>query len=371
MICVSTPDVMGDPDMPTALAALARPMGLAAAVLVLAVALAARSATAQDLPLVVFVTTGGTIAQKADPASGGAVPAVSGDALVAAVPGLDAIARTRVVPVANIDSRDMTPALWLAVAKAVNEALDDDAVAGVVVVHGTDTMQETAYFLDRIVSGDKPVVLTGAMRDASDPYPDGPDNLRDAALQAAAPSSRGRGVTVTLNGRIVGAAGVAKVQTDNVAAFGGGERGLLGVVDGLGVHWYGRPEPGPRFALPETLPDVAMVVDYPGSDGRLLDAAVADGAAGVVVVGYGIGNVSAGMFAGIERAATKGVPLLLTTRVPAGRIHPAYGGAGGGASLRDLGVVFGADVDPWKNRILMMLALGTERDRHTLEAVFR
>jgi L-asparaginase len=127
----------------------------------------------------------------------------------------------------------------------------------------------------------------------------------------------------------------------------------------------------PHFAVPASLPEVAMVVDYPGNDGRLLDAAVADGAGGIVVVGYGIGNVSKHVFAAVKRARAKGIPVLLATRAKEGRIYPAYGGDGGGASMRDLGVVFGTDVSPWKQRILLMLALGETSTAPELEAILR
>lgn len=325
---------------------------------------AADAAAEVARPKVAVVTTGGTIAQKTDPATGQAVPSIGGEALLESVPGLRDLAELELVEVASIDSRDMTPSLWLRIAQAVAQAADDPGTAGVVVVHGTDTMEDTGWFLELVRDTEKPIVLTGAMRDASHPAPDGPQNLLDAVRQAADPAAAGRGVTLTLNGRIVPAAAARKTDAGNVDTFAGGMQGILGTIEGGRVHWLARPERPLSFSLPDSLPAVPMVFDYPGNDGALMDAAAADPAtAGIVVVGYGIGNVSRPLFDAIGRARAKGIPVLVTSRVHHGRVRPAYGGPGGGDSLQKLGAILSPVGDPWKARIALMLALAETGSR--------
>jgi L-asparaginase len=321
-------------------------------------------------PTVAIITTGGTIAQKYDAEAGGLVPAISGEELVEAVPALKELAQLRVIPLVNIDSRDMTPELWLRLARLVNKTLADPAVTGVVVTHGTDTMEDTAYVLGLTVASDKPVVLTGAQRDASAPDADGPRNLLNAVRQAVDPEARGRGVTVNFDSKIYYAGPVTKCHTSHVNAFSAGHYGQAGEVDDERVTWFNRPERRPRLPIPDQLPKVDLIYAYPGADGRLIDAAVANGAEGVVVCGYGIGNVNLPVFRAIERARRKRVAVVLTTRVAEGRVYPVYGGEGGGTSMKDLGVVFGEDLLPWKARILLMLALAVTNDPAELQGCF-
>jgi len=153
------------------------------------VALSIQPAAAQELPTVVVLSTGGTIASMYDPVQGGYAPALTGEDLVRAVPGLDTIAQVEVVQVANVPSTNMTPALWLAVSRRAQEVFRRPEVAGAVVTHGTDTLEETAFFLDLAVASDKPIVVVGAQRAASEPDADGPGNLRDAILTVTAPDS--------------------------------------------------------------------------------------------------------------------------------------------------------------------------------------
>ena len=322
------------------------------------------------LPTVAIITTGGTIAQKYDADAGGAVPAVSGEALVEAVPALKELAHLRVFPLVNIDSRDMTPQLWLRLARLVAKTIADPTISGVVITHGTDTMEDTAYLLDLTLPDDKPVVITGAQRSASTPDADGPRNLLNAVRQAIDPEARSRGVTVNFDSKIFYARCVTKRHTNHVGAFAGGYCGQAGEIDDAQITWFNRPEPRPRFPIPNHLPRVDVVCVYPGADGRLIDSAIRHGADGVVVCGYGIGNVNLPVFKAIGRARRQGTPIVLTTRVPEGRVYPAYGGEGGGSSMKSLGVVFGEDLPPWKARIVLMLGLTVTDDPAELQGYF-
>lgn len=310
------------------------------------------------LPTVVVVTTGGTIAEKTDPTTGGAVPAVSGADLLAAVPGLAAVAKIEVVTYSNIDSSQMSPERWAGLSRAVGQALARPEVAGVVVTHGTDTMAEGSYFLDLTLPGDKPVVFTGAMNDASSPFPDGPGNLFNAVTQVCAPQAKNWGVTVTLNGYVNAARTVRKTQTTNVQTFESGEEGYLGYITGGKVTRFNDADNRKSLPLPETLPKVAFVSTFAGDDGSLVRHAVDDGAKGLVVEGVGAGNVNEAVYGAITYALSKGVVTVISTRVPNGAVEPIYGDAGGGLTLQDHGCILAGDLDGQKARLLLMLGIG-------------
>jgi L-asparaginase len=182
----------------------------------------------QELPKVVVLSTGGTIASKQDPVKGGYVPVLSGEDLVAAVPAIKKIAQIQVEQISNIPSPDMTPEIWLRLAGRVNELLAKPEIVGIVVTHGTDTLEETAYFLDLTTVSVKPVILVGAQRPASDSDSDGPRNLLDAIRVAIAPEAPSKGVMVVMNGQISAARDVTKTNTNRVETFRGLEFGQLG-----------------------------------------------------------------------------------------------------------------------------------------------
>jgi L-asparaginase len=326
---------------------------------------------AAQLPLVAIVTTGGTIAQKTDPKTGGAVPAVSGADLIAAVPGLAKAARIKVVEVCNIDSSQMTPAIWAKVSKAVDKELADPAVAGAVVTHGTDTMAEGAFFLDLTVSSKKPVVFVGAMRDASAVSPDGPANILNAVIQAASPQAKDWGVTVTLNQYVNAAWDVVKTNTTNVQTFNSGERGYLGYIQGGQVKRFRARGPRITLPIPAELPKVAFLSTFAGDDGSLVRYAVDQGAKGLVVEGVGAGNVNAQVYKAIQYALKKGVAVVITSRVFHGAVEPIYGDQGGGLTLEKAGCILGGALRGPKARLLLMLALPQAKPPADLKKYFR
>ncbi|MEH3156761.1 MAG: asparaginase [Gordonia paraffinivorans] len=270
---------------------------------------------------VVVLGTGGTIAAVDGP--GGAVPRVDvGDLVGTRDPAVEARS------VMAVDSSAMTPALQRRVLGAVAEALADPDVAGVVITHGTDTLEETAMLLDLTHADPRPVVLTGAQRPASDPDPDGPTNLTAAIAVARDPSARGRGVLVALGGSVLPARGVAKRSTTDVDAFAAAvlspARPLMPPVDA----------PGPR---------VDLLAAHPGMDVGLVDICVDRGAAGLVVAAYGSGNVHPDLADRLRAAVRAGVLVVVTTRLPDGPVVATYGGGGGAVDLTAAGVL----VSPW------------------------
>ena len=327
--------------------------------------------TAQELPVCQVIATGGTIASKINPATGAPEPALSGDDLIASVPGIDRVARIEVLNQARVPSTFMGPELWVELSRNVERALARPEVAGAIVSHGTDTLDETAFFLDLTVASDKPVVLTGAQRNASDFDFDGPRNLLNAARICAEPRARGKGAMLVLNSQINAAREVSKTHTSDVESFKSGDYGFLGNVDLDRVTFYRSPERRQHIPLKNgPLPRVDIVTTYGGNDGHAIAAAAANGAAGIVVAAGGIGNVNAPTYEAIKAALGQGVKVVISSRVPNGRVFPLYSSVGGGKTLKDAGALFADNLGPHKARILLMLALQHTRDNARLQASF-
>ena len=309
-------------------------------------------------PVVALIATGGTIAMKIDPVKKAPVPALSGEDLLATVPDVAKYAKVEVNNVSNVPSDYMDPARWVQLTKVVQDTLARPEVAGVIVSHGTDTLEETAWWLDLTVQSDKPVVLIGAQRNASEPDFDGPGNLIGAVRIAIDPQARAKGVMLAMNSQINAARDVTKTHTSNVETFKSGDFGFLGVVDFDRVTFARTPQRRQFIALrTETMPEVEIVSMYGGADGRLLRSAVDNGAKGIVVQALGWGNMNIPMFSAVKYALSKNIPVVISTRVPNGRVLPNYGWEGGGKTLVDAGAVMADDLSPAKARILLMLLL--------------
>jgi len=313
---------------------------------------------AADLPVVTMIATGGTIAMKIDPVLNAPVPAISGEDLVTTVPGIAKVAKIEVQNLANVPSEYMDPVLWVALQKAVVESLARPEVAGVIVSHGTDTLEETAYFLDLTVKSEKPIVLIGAQRNASEKDFDGSRNLLNAARTCVSPDARGKGAMIALNNQINAAREVTKTHTSDVETFKSGDFGFLGNVDNDRVVFYRAPLRRQHIPLvEEKLPYVEIVAMYGGADGAMVRAAAAAGAKAIVVQALGWGNVNIPMYEAIREAVAKKVAVIVSTRVQNGRVLPVYGNKGGGKTLKEAGAVMADNLSPQKARILAMLLL--------------
>ena len=322
-----------------------------------------------DRAVVHVLFTGGTISMRRDPVTGAALPALSGREIVARVPGLRREARLRLEDLARLPGPHVTPAWMWRLRRRVEEVLADPRVDGVVITHGTDTLEETAYLLDLTVAGPKPVVLTGAMRTYSDPGWDGPANLTAAVRTAAHPGASGRGTLVVVGDEIHAAARVRKAHTQRLDAF----RSALGPV---GVLDRGRPRfqapaaRGPVLRPHRLVTAVDLHVLASGSDDRLLRASLASGARGLVLEGTGAGNVPPAVLPGIRAALRSRVPVVVVSRCAEGRVAPLYGFEGGGQRLAEMGAVLAGDLGGPKARIRLMVALGLGSDPAAIRALF-
>lgn len=326
-----------------------------------------------QLPIVAVLSTGGTIASRQNSSLGGYEAVLTGEDLVIQVPGIQKVAQIQVEQISNIPSSDMTPKIWMLLSTRVNELLATPNIAGVVVTHGTDTLEETAYFLDLTATGSKPVILVGAQRPQSDADSDGPRNLLDAVRVAVSPEAANKGVLVVMNGQINCARDVTKTNTSQVETFRSPEFGRLGIVDKDGVWFYRAPLRRQTIAIGPgmELGRVEIIMNYSGADGLLIRRLVDTGDLnGLVIAGTGLGSVSSSMYDAIQEARIKGIPIVISTRVPSGRIFSLSAMKGSSLTLKQLGCVLADNLSPQKARVLLMLALTKTRDPAGLQEYF-
>jgi L-asparaginase len=313
--------------------------------------------------------TGGTISMRIDPATGAAVPALSGSEIVARVQGLRKEARITLEDYSRLPGPHVTPDWMWRLGAHVASALEDPGVDGVVIAHGTDTLEETAFLLDLTLDSPKPVVFCGAMRTVSEPGWDGPGNVMAAVRTAVHPESGGRGVLIAVGEEIHAAAEATKWHTQNLHAFRSAH-GPLAVVE-RGHIVYHRP---PFRTRPVRAKRLVSAVDLhvmaAGVDDALLRASIARGVRGLVLEGTGCGNVPPSILPGLREALAAGITVVLTSRCPEGRVTPAYGYEGGGKNLRELGVVFASELTGPKARIKLMVVLGLTSDPAEIRTLF-
>lgn len=320
----------------------------------------------QTPPRIALLATGGTIAgaQAQANAAGYKAGALPIGHLVDAVPGLTKLARIQAEQVASIGSQNMSHAVWAKLAGRIAELADDESIQGIVVVHGTDTLEETAYFLSLVAHTDKPLVLVGAMRPATALGAEGPANLYNAVALAASLEARGRGALVVMNEDIHYAREVQKIASMGICAFASPNRGRAGVMHGGKPHFYSRNTTRHSLDSEFTLsalqaagwPRVDIVYAHAGMDGLLVDA-LAGHAAGIVLAGVGDGNATDDALAALSRAAAAGVAVVRSSRTGSGLVAR-------GVEIDDDAMRFAAagELSPQKARILLMLALSVSRD---------
>jgi len=336
---------------------------LAAAVLLL---VGVGAAEAQDkLPLVKVVATGGTIANTP---SG----RLHAGEVADAIPALKKVARLEVEEVIRVGSSSITVENWLTLARRINEIFSrEPEVKGLVVTHGSNTVEETGYFLSLTVKSDKPVVLTAAQRQFTTLSSDSPKNFLQAVRVAVSDDARGKGALIVTNDVINAARDVSKNISYRVETYTSRDLGALGFVDEDRVTFYRAPIKQHTTATPfdvgllQKLPRVDIIYTYAGADGTLIDAAVTQGhAEGLVIAGFPTGSGSPAMDQAVKRVAAKGIPVVMTNRGGMGRVTDTRA-----SEARPL--IWGDNLTPQKARILLMLALTTTKDSAELQRIFQ
>lgn len=308
---------------------------------------------------------------KIDPETRAAVPALSGQEIVKHVHGLRKIARISIEDYSRLPGPHVTPAWMWKLKQRLEAILDGDAPPdGIVVAHGTDTIEETAFLVDLTTRTDTPIVFCGAMRTVSDPGWDGPANLTSAVRTAASDAARGRGVLIAVGEDVLAAAEATKAHTQSVAAFRS-DHGPLAVVDNRTVRFVRPPLRRVHVRTGRVEPAVDLHVMAAGTDGGLIRASIARGARGIVVEGTGCGNVPPLAAEAMKVAVESGLAVVVASRCGSGPVAPAYGYAGGGEQLVRMGCFLAGDLGGPKARILLIVALGAELSGLTLETVLR
>ncbi len=332
-----------------------------------------QSAAAQKKPKVVILATGGTIAGAAATGTqaGYKSGAVTIDAMIAAVPGLADMANIKGEQVSNVGSQDMSFDIMLKLAKRINELMSNPDVDGFVITHGTDTMEETAFFLNLVVKGEKPVVMVGSMRPSTAVSADGPLNLYNAVGVAIDPHAKGRGVLVVMNDWIHAAHSLTKTSTTAIQTFMSPVRGIVGVAAYGKNDFYNTPQwkhtTASEFDISrvDKLPRVDIVFACADMPRDLIDASVTNGAKGIVVAGVGNGNMNKASLEAAVNAVKKGVVVVRSTRV-------ATGNVGRNVEVNDdeAGFIASDELNPQKSRILLSLALLKQRSNTEIQNLF-
>jgi L-asparaginase len=318
---------------------------------------------------IVLVTTGGTVASRNDPKSGHTAASVDGDSLRQSLrdplDGVDLV----VDEFCNVGSFAIDLPLAFDLAKRIGGHLADPATTGVVITHGTDTMEESAYLADLLVTSDKPVVFTGAQRAADTHDPDGPRNIADAVRIAASPSAIGLGAMIAFEQEFHAARDVTKTHTSRVDTFASGEHGKLGEIDGERVSVHRRPLLRKTFMAERIESRVDLIKLVMGSDDRFLRFAAESGAKGIVIEGFGRGNATPAAAKAVAEIIKAGIPAIVTSRCPRGRVRPIYGN-GGARDLERAGAIFAGDLSGPKARVLAAVLLGAGLSSEAMRGEF-
>jgi L-asparaginase len=318
--------------------------------------------------LVVF--TGGTFSMRIDENTGGAVPRYSGSELLDMIPEARNTAEIDILDFGKYPGPHMTPDLMLDLSRSIKKEIAEVNYSGVIVTHGTDTLEETAYLLDLTIKTSIPIVLIGSMKNSSEPDWDGPRNLMDAVSICLSSNCRDIGVLVCLNGEINAASEVTKIFTDEVDTFSSLDFGSLGFVQNGRVILNRLPRKLEYIDTNDIVTNVDLLTVYAGMNEKFFRLSADSGAEGLVVEALGVGNVPPPAFDGIKYAVDKGVPVVLVSRCPAGETLDVYSYPGAGKWLHEIGVIFTDYLNGQKARIKLMLALGKTRDKEELKKLF-
>ena len=319
---------------------------------------------------VAVIFNGGTISMTVDPRIKAAVPTLSGEEIMSMVTGIENYAEIESYTFSNLPGPHVTPEIMMELSKYVKSFLNREDICGVVVTHGTDSLEETAYLLHLTIDNPKPVIVTGSMRNSSELGYDGPANLAASICSVISEASRNRGVLVCMNDELNCASEVTKAHSMHLNTFESPEFGPIGIIDNNEVIFY-RDSLKKEHIMTEVIETrVDLIKVCAGMNSKLIDFCVQEGAKGIVIEAMGRGNIPPEMAEGIKIAIKKGVAVVMVSRCFKGRVLDSYGYPGGGKELRNAGVIFGDSLPGQKARIKLMLALGMTTNIEQIESIF-
>ncbi|MFC4768879.1 asparaginase [Effusibacillus consociatus] len=318
---------------------------------------------------IVVITTGGTIAMNEDLETGTVRP-VTVKTLSTYLPAVSQYADVDMEEAFNLPSPHLTFRHLEQLLEKVRTLISNPTIDGVVITHGTDTLEETAFFLDLQLPPGKPVVVTGAMRSSNEIGADGPLNLLNSVRTAACEEAHGKGVLVVFNEEIHGARFVTKTHTSNVATFQSPQVGPIGTLDKRSIHFRHMPLEHEYYPVERMNRSVGLLKMALGMDSRPIFHLLEDGISGIVIEALGQGNVPPEVVPGIQQAIKRGVPVVLVSRCFNGMVQDVYGYEGGGKHLRDLGAIFSNGLNGQKARIKLLVLLSSTSDLESIRKAF-
>lgn len=320
-------------------------------------------------PKIAIIFTGGTISMSVDPRIGAAIPTLSSQEILALVTNIDKYADVEIINFSEIPGPHFTPQRMMDLKILVSDTLGRKDIHGVIVTHGTDTLEETAYLLDLTIDCEKPVIITGAMRNSSELGYDGPSNLAAAVCTAISKYSRNKGVLIVMNNEVNAASEVTKTNTLSLNTFRSLDFGPLGIVDDDKVIFHREIIKRQYIDTSSIIEDVPLIKCVAGMDSDLLKYCVDSNAKGIVIEAMGRGNVPPSMVEGIQYAIDNNIAVVMVSRCPTGRVLDTYGYYGAGKNLRKMGVILGGDLPGQKARIKLMLALSITNDYNEVKSI--
>ena len=319
---------------------------------------------------IAIIFNGGTISMKIDEKIKAAVPSLSADEIMSMIPGVEDYAEIEAYTFSSMPSPHMTLETMLKLSEFTTELVERDDIDGVVITHGTDTLEETAYLLDLTVKTKKPVVVTGAMRSGSELGYDGPFNLATSICTAISDEAVGRGVLVCFNGELNSASEVTKANSMALNAFRTPNFGPIGIVDNDNVIFYRDANHLEKYDVSKIEKQVALIKCVVDMDSSYIDYLIEKGYGGIVIEALGRGNVPPKMVEGIKKAIELEIPVVVVSRCFEGRVFESYGYEGGGKQLKNLGVIFGDTLPGQKARIKLILAINSGMNINEVAKVF-
>lgn len=320
---------------------------------------------------VAIVFTGGTISMTVDEKIGAAIPTLSAEQILAMVSNIDTIADIEIVEYSEIPGPHITFDMLFEIRDIINKLEQREDITGIIVTHGTDSLEETAYFLDLTLNIRKPVIIVGAMRNSSELGYDGPANLAAAVCTAVSPQAIDRGVLVVLNNEVNTAREVTKTNTMSLNTFQS-YHGAIGIIDTSEFVLHRSGITPREYINTNTVKrNVFLIKSCLDMDSNMIDFCVENGANGLVIEAMGRGNVPPQIIPSIEKAISKNIPIVLVSRCPAGRVRASYGYFGGGKMLEDMGVIFADEIPGHKARLKLMLLLSITNDINRIKSAFK